>query len=176
MKLTQIATKSDTSVIGGDINFQRTAFISDSAKRQGLKNVNVLQFDSAVALPFAAGSFDAVVVDAPCSGTGTIRNNPEIRYTLEDSDFAELAIRQSAILSNAADCVKAGGRLIYSTCSLETEENELVIEDFLRRDQRFVRVDAAADSRFVTGRGFVRTFPDRDDVAGFFVAVLRKIN
>jgi 16S rRNA (cytosine967-C5)-methyltransferase len=175
-KLTQIATMTEAAVTGGDINFQRAAFIVESAKRQGLKNVSVLQFDSSAALPFASDSFDVVLVDAPCSGTGTIRNNPEIRYTLSESDFLGLSHRQLEILSNAANCVKPGGRLIYSTCSLETEENEMVIEEFLRNEGRFVRIDAAADPSYVTGRGFVRTFPDRDSIAGFFVAALRKIN
>jgi 16S rRNA (cytosine967-C5)-methyltransferase len=115
-----------------------------------------------------------VLIDAPCSGTGTIRHNPEIRWSLMAGDIAELAEKQTAILANAAKTVKKGGRIIYSTCSLEEEENEKVIEAFLAANKEFEVSEPDAPEHLITGRGFVRTFPQRDNTDGFFAAVLKK--
>ena len=79
-------------------------------------------------LPFERESFDRVLVDAPCSGTGTLRANPEIRWRLAPADFARFAAQQKRIVSRAVEVLKPGGRLVYSTCSVEREENEEVIE------------------------------------------------
>ncbi len=113
-----------------------------------------------------------VLIDAPCSGTGTIRHNPEIRYFLNEKDFEELSDKQLRILENASKLVKRGGKLIYSTCSLEPEENETVIEIFLKTNQNFEKIKPNVPARFLTENGFARTFPSIDNMDGFFISAL----
>ncbi|MDQ2747096.1 MAG: hypothetical protein M3T96_07550, partial [Acidobacteriota bacterium] len=109
-----------------------------------------------------------------CSGTGTIRHNPEIRYFLKTEDFAELAGKQLRILNNAAKVLKKNGRLIYSTCSLEHDENEAVAERFLEANKDYSKVQPKAAGRFITGENFARTFPPNDQTDGFFIAEFEK--
>jgi len=139
-----------------------------------VRNVNILEYDALNTLPFAESGFDVVLVDAPCSGTGTIRHNPEIRYFLTEKDFAQLSAKQLKILHNASKVVKSGGRLLYSTCSLEKEENEAVCERFLSQTTSFEKVLPNLPERFLTEKGFARTFPNRDKMDGFFIAVFQK--
>ena len=115
----------------------------------------LVRLDAAEPLPFPA-IFDRILVDAPCSGTGTIARNPEIRWRLKEADLARHAQRQARVLRNALACLKPGGRLVYSTCSLEREENEDVVR-------------AVAASRLVTERLRV---PGRHAGDGFYAAVL----
>lgn len=170
-KLTQIATYANQTVFGGDLYLQRVELMQKSAQKQGLKNVAILQYDAETSLPFAEATFDVILLDAPCSGTGTIRHNPEIRYHLSEKDFSELSAKQLKILRNASKVLKRGGRLIYSTCSLEKEENEDVIENFLAENTHFTKLRA---KYFSTQEGFSRTFPHRDKMDGFFIAELKK--
>lgn len=129
-KTTQVAEKyhdsSGTLVVAGDLHESRVRLLKATCERQRVSFVNIVRYDAETALPFADASFDRVLVDAPCSGTGTIRHNPEIRYFLEPGDFSELANKQRAILRNASKLLRPGGRLTYSTCSLELDENEAV--------------------------------------------------
>jgi len=109
--------------------------------------------DATAPLPFSA-RFDRVLVDAPCSGTGTLGRNPEIKWRLQPSDLPDLHARQAVILDNSLRCLAPGGRLVYSTCSLEREENEAVIAE-------------------VAGNWRIhRRIPGRDAGDGFFAAVL----
>jgi len=115
----------------------------------------LVRLDASLPLPFGA-VFDRILVDAPCSGTGTLARNPEIRWRLKPEDLARQADRQKSILRNALACLKPGGRLVYSTCSLEPEENEEV-------------VNAIAAGRVY--RHVVR-LPGRDPGDGFQAAVI----
>jgi 16S rRNA (cytosine967-C5)-methyltransferase len=139
-------------------------------------------------LPFAA-SFDRILADVPCSGTGTLARNPEIKWRLTPEDLADLQVRQLAILRAAMDQVAAGGRLIYSTCSLEREENEDVIESSLAEGSSFHIIDCRAllehlqqeeeliwtDPSSLTRGPYLRTLPGVHPCDGFFAAVLEKI-
>jgi 16S rRNA (cytosine967-C5)-methyltransferase len=109
-----------------------------------------------------AGNFDRVLVDAPCTGTGTWRRNPDARLRLAEADLAELLPKQSAILDQAATLVRIGGRLVYATCSLLPEENEAQVTAFLSRHSGFFQRDV-----------LVLT-PARDGTDGFFAAVLER--
>lgn len=170
-KTSLIALKNPrASVIAGDLYHSRVEFLRSNCERQGISSVQVAQYDAATSLPFAEESFDAILVDAPCSGTGTIGSNPEIRYFLRPEDIEELSGKQRSILRNASKLVKSGGRLYYSTCSLEREENEEVVAAFLAEANDFGVVSEAIDRRFQTPEGFGRTFPDRDGTDGFFFA------
>jgi 16S rRNA (cytosine967-C5)-methyltransferase len=150
----------------------RTARVN--CKRVGAKNYQFAAYDAEKSLPFADESFDVILLDAPCSGTGTIRHNPEIRYFLQQADFAELSNKQLSILKNASKALKASGRLIYSTCSLEKEENEAVCAQFLKENIEFEIVKPNLPENFITEQGFARTFPAHDKIDGFFIAAISK--
>lgn len=159
-------------IAAGDLHQPRVEFLRKNCLKQGVENVNFVQYDAEKALPFAADSFDVILLDVPCSGTGTIRHNPEIRYTLNNEDLDELPKKQLRILENASKLVKPGGRLIYSTCSLEAEENEAVCSAFLSANGEFGVSKPDVADRFITNEGFARTFPHRDSMDGFFFAVI----
>ncbi|HQM91520.1 MAG TPA: RsmB/NOP family class I SAM-dependent RNA methyltransferase, partial [Syntrophales bacterium] len=122
------------------------------------------------------GTFDRVLVDAPCSGLGTLRRNPEIRWHLTERKLAEMPALQGRILHNAAGCVKPGGTLLYSTCSVMPEENDGVVAAFLDRHPGFcpVRPPGGFPSGVLDDRGFFRTFPHRHGTDGFFAALLAR--
>jgi 16S rRNA (cytosine967-C5)-methyltransferase len=141
-----------------------------------LKNVQLIAYDAESApLPFAAGAFERVLVDAPCTGTGTLRHNPEIRWRITQADIVELAARQRRILAHAAQTVCVGGRLVYSTCSVEPEENEEVVSAFLETHAAFksIRPNSMPEHLFTT-EGAARTWPQRDGTDGFFVAAFER--
>jgi 16S rRNA (cytosine967-C5)-methyltransferase len=121
-------------------------------------------------LPFADGTFERVLVDAPCSGTGTLRHNPEIRWRISAEDLQDLSSRQRQLLFNAARVVKPGGRLVYSTCSIEPEENEEVVAAFLEMTDEFEPASLQVKGELRTTAGTARTWPHRDDTEGFFIA------
>jgi 16S rRNA (cytosine967-C5)-methyltransferase len=139
-------------------------------------------------LPFAT-SFDRILADVPCSGTGTLARNPEIKWRLTPEDLADLQMRQVAILGSAMAQVAARGRLIYSTCSLEKEENEEVIEMSLAENQSFRVIDCRIQLEqlhqeeeliwenlpSLTRGPYLRTFPGIQPCDGFFAAILEKI-
>jgi 16S rRNA (cytosine967-C5)-methyltransferase len=150
------------------------------------RNVEVI---NANVLDFSAGSsFDRVLADVPCSGTGTLAHNPEIKWRLKPSDLADLQGRQLAILRAAMGCVAAGGRLVYSTCSLEPEENEEVLEKALSGQAEFSVFDCRLELEHLQTEGeltwkdldslasgrFLRTIPGVHPCDGFFVAMLQK--
>ncbi|HLL14892.1 MAG TPA: 16S rRNA (cytosine(967)-C(5))-methyltransferase RsmB [Pyrinomonadaceae bacterium] len=174
-KTTQIAARAGALVVAGDLHGHRLRVVRESAARQGLENIQLVAYDAEEwPLPFAAGAFRRVLVDAPCTGTGTLRHNPEIRWRITPADIAELAARQRRILSNAARSVGGGGRLVYSTCSVEPEENEEVVAAFLDAHPAFRLTRPDAPERLLTNGGAARTWPQRDDTDGFFVAAFEK--
>jgi len=123
-------------------------------------------------LAAGAGTFDAVLADAPCSGLGTLRQHPEIRWRRSPADLEDLAGRQRAILAAAARLVKPGGRLVYSTCTIARLENDDVVESFLADHPEFSRTPRSELPPGVAALceedGTLRTFPHRDDIDGFF--------
>lgn len=180
-KTTAIALRSagianDILICAGDVSGPRTLFLKQNCRKQGCDTVEVLQFDALAGLPFGDGQFDTVLVDAPCSGTGTIRHNPEIRYHLTADDFDGLASKQLELLKNASKMVKVGGSLIYSTCSLEREENEAVCAKFIAGSVGFDALEPRVPARFLTADGFARTYPHRDGMDGFYIAAFRKVS
>ncbi|MDQ3041683.1 MAG: 16S rRNA (cytosine(967)-C(5))-methyltransferase RsmB [Acidobacteriota bacterium] len=170
----KVKGKRQKLIVAGDFHDHRIKILQANCRRQGADFIEIVRYDAEVNLPFADESFDVVLVDAPCSGTGTIRHNPEIRYFLREDDFAELADKQLRIVQNASKLVSRGGRLIYSTCSLEREENEAVGDKFLSENQEFDKVAPKVSGRFATTEDFARTLPQRDETDGFFIAVFEK--
>jgi 16S rRNA (cytosine967-C5)-methyltransferase len=159
----------DATIFAGDLYEHRAGTIRQFASQQQAGNIQPIVYDATQDLPFPNRSFDRVLVDAPCSGTGTLRHNPEIRWRLQSSDIAELSAKQKSILAHAAEMVRRGGVLIYSTCSLENEENEAVVADFRERHPDFEVCPLNAPQSLLTRAGDVRTWPHHGDTDGFFV-------
>ncbi len=177
-KTTHIAALSDggAHVFAGDVHEHRLRIVEETAARLGVRGLHTVVLDAGSGLPFAAESFDRVLVDAPCTGTGTLRHNPEIRWRITDADIRELSARQGLILSNCAGAVRRGGRLVYSTCSVEPEENEGVAARFLSERADFRQIPAApAPPELLGASGAARTWPHRQDTDGFFVAAFERI-
>jgi 16S rRNA (cytosine967-C5)-methyltransferase len=161
-------------IIACDVRDTRVALLTRTIASSGATNIRVVQADVARPLPFH-GTFECVLVDAPCSGLGTLRRDPDIRWHREESDLAVLAAAQTQMLRHAAACVGAGGRLIYSTCSSEPEENDAVADAFLAQLPSFAAVDAkniaGIPAAVVDDRGRLRTSPDHHGLECFFGAV-----
>ncbi|MEJ7709766.1 MAG: RsmB/NOP family class I SAM-dependent RNA methyltransferase [Pyrinomonadaceae bacterium] len=176
-KATQIAINMRGTgwVISGDLYLHRLRGLRESIVRQGLKTLSLLAFDASAAMPFADSSFDRVLVDAPCSGTGTLRHNPEIRWRISSADIAELSDKQKKVLRLASRLVKKGGRLVYSTCSVEPEENEEVIAAVLSEQGNSLRLTSEhLPQTLMTSSGMARIWPQRQGADGFFVAVFER--
>jgi 16S rRNA (cytosine967-C5)-methyltransferase len=167
-------------VVAIDVHARRLALLGREARRLGLGNLGIHAADARGDLsPVApAGSFDRVLVDAPCSGLGTLRRNPDLRWRARPGDSEALAGLQLAILRRAALALRPCGALVYSTCTLTSEENEAVVQAFLAESPEFriaPRESLPEAVRELAGDdGFVRTFPHRHDADGFFAARLER--
>jgi 16S rRNA (cytosine967-C5)-methyltransferase len=121
------------------------------------------------------GAFDRVLLDAPCSGLGTLRRNPEIRWRIAPADLEKSAQLQRRLLRSAALCVKPGGRLAYTACAVTPEENENVVADFLAGHPAFTHISPEGiPPELIDSDGFFRTFPHRHGTDGFFGAVFTR--
>ena len=163
-KTTMLAGRAEdrAMVVAADRSPTRIETVAATARLHQLEGISRVILDAAERLPFGPESFDRVLVDAPCSGTGTLRRNPEIRWRLSPDDLPVLAEQQKRILRNAIEMVKPGGRLVYSTCSVEREENEGVIAEVMTPDHRFRPLTT------------LRTWPHTQGCDGFFIAVFEK--
>ena len=169
-----VLTNDHALVIAGDLHSHRLRVVANSARLQGLRGLHCATVDGLQGLPFHEASFHRVLVDAPCSGTGTLRRNPEIRWRIRAQDITELSARQKRLLSNAAKMVSPRGRLVYSTCSVEPEENEGVVRAFLEAEDCFSRIQPPVEPALITEDGFVRTWPHRQGTDGFFIALFER--
>ena len=165
-------------IVASDVRPRRLALLDETVKRAGTRCVTVVRVATNDALPFAR-VFDAVLVDAPCSGLGTVRRDPDIRWRRRVDELATLARDQATLLMRAAEAVRGGGRLVYATCSSEPEENDGVIAAFLaaRSDFRFVDLRTMAlpvIAPFIDAHGFFRTTPPEHGLEAFFAALLIK--
>ena len=163
-------------VAAGDLSRARLRRLRENTDRMGLKGIHLFAGDAAAG-PHRPGVFDRVLVDAPCSGTGVLRRRPEARWRKSESDLARQARRQAAILEAAFEALRPGGRLVYSTCSLEEEENDTVVDGLLAR-----RSDARLEpaSRRFPGVAWasrtIQTLPGREPGDGAFAALIRKLD
>jgi 16S rRNA (cytosine967-C5)-methyltransferase len=143
--------------------------------------LHLIQFDATLELPFGC-RFDRILVDAPCSGTGTLARNPEIKWRLQPRDLGRFAEMQTRMVRNALKALAPGGRLVYSTCSLEPEENEQVVEGIMREAGRYRTLTAdelsAEFPRLKTlfdSRGYFHTRPDLHPMDGFCAAIFTAV-
>ncbi|MGZ8847445.1 MAG: 16S rRNA (cytosine(967)-C(5))-methyltransferase RsmB, partial [Pyrinomonadaceae bacterium] len=174
-KTTHIGTLAPGAmIVAGDLYEHRLRTLRELATTQGNGSIRLVTHDAEGDLPFADVSFDRVLVDAPCAGTGTLRRNPEIRWRIGPADIAELSSKQTRILRNAARMVRPGGTLLYSTCSLEKDENEVVAEAFIKEHVEFNQIRPDAAGHLLTESGAIRTWPHRQDVNGFFMIVFQR--
>jgi len=160
-----------SKIIACDSDPERIAKAMEDVKRHGFSKIIWKNCDVSTAdLPLA----DAVLVDAPCTGTGVIRRKPDIKWRRSPGNIAEMVEIQSKILANAGRAVKSGGRLIYSTCSLEPEENWNVVESYLKFNPRFSidKLDSLIPKEWITPNNTMETIPHRQGVDGIFAARL----
>jgi 16S rRNA (cytosine967-C5)-methyltransferase len=163
-----------------DISEKRLHNLGQRLKRSGLSNLHaqVILGENDQKLKRLNGKFDRVLVDAPCSGLGTLRRNPDLKWRFEASDITELNVKQTSILARAAKLTKAGGRLIYATCSLLQDENEAIAEAFLAANPDFVLVPAntiLAQQQIHLDTGhYLKLLPHLHGTDGFFAAVFER--
>jgi len=160
-------------IVASDVRAKRIRLLHDTVRLSGSRHTHVVQVPARGPLPFT-DTFDCVLVDAPCSGLGTIRRDPDIRWRRHDRDLVALADSQIDLLERAAGAVAQGGRLVYATCSSEPEENDDVVGRFLERHTEFTLSPVAqpALKRFIDQRGMFRTLPFAHGLEAFFAAVL----
>ena len=164
-------------LVACDVRSRRVELLRRTVAASGASRVRIVQADLVTPLPFG-DLFDCVLVDAPCSGLGTLRRDPDIRWRRRESDLAPLAAAQLVMLRHAAEAVAPGGRLVYATCSSEPEENEAVAARFLEEAPQFAAVDACTASDLpgsvVDERGHLRTLPHVHGLEAFFGAVFQR--
>ncbi|MGZ8487152.1 MAG: RsmB/NOP family class I SAM-dependent RNA methyltransferase, partial [Candidatus Binatia bacterium] len=168
------------NIVAIDTSARGVERIEQNAQRLGLTSIQAKCANASKALPAnLAGPYDRILVDAPCSGLGTLRSHPEIKWQRDDSDIARLCALQARILHSVAQHLKLGGVLVYSTCTLTVDENERVVENFLRDNSRFELADAARylpeSARHMVHGKYFQALPQRDDTDGFFAARMRKV-
>lgn len=170
-------------LVTADVRPRRVALLAETLRRTGVP-ASIVQMDLRVPVPFPA-VFDCVLVDAPCSGLGTVRRDPDIKWRRAETELSAFAAVQRTLLAHAAAAVRPGGRVVYATCSSEPEENDEVVDAFLAERPGLFR-DAGREwlSRLATGvrlaevcdeRGRLRTFPHQHGLEAFFAAVLVKL-
>lgn len=164
--------EAGATVTAVDINPSRARLIEQNSVRVGVP-VRVVHADATC---FAGEAAEGVLLDAPCSGLGVLARRVDLRWNRRPEDLAELAALQQGLLENAARLVKPGGRLVYSTCTIEPEENEIAVQGFLSTHPDFHLISAAdfVDGCFCDTEGFVRTLPHVHGIDGSFAARLER--
>ena len=156
------AAGADGLVVAADVRPRRVRVLRRTVERCRLANTRVVHLGADGPLPFRDRTFDAILIDAPCSGLGTVRRDPDIKWKRTPDDLPRFASAQRQLLERAAPLARDGGCVVYSTCSSEPEENEHVVEAFLRRQTEF-RLERTH-----------QTLPFRDGLEAFYGAVLRR--
>ncbi len=173
-KTTQIAErmKNDGRITAVDVSEKRLELVNDGIKRLGLTIIETVLLDGR---QFEGELFDAILTDVPCSGTGVMASRADLRWRRQENDLHDLIKLQAELLDHAAALLKPGGRLVYSTCSLELDENEQQIQAFIERHPDFY-LETGDDKLpdFKVGDGMWKSWPPRDKFGGMFLARLIK--
>ena len=170
------ADMQDSGVlVASDVRVRRVTLLRETVLASGARHVYVTYVPASGPLPFGA-AFDRILVDAPCSGLGTVRRDPDIRWRRSEGELPRLADEQLRLLHRAAEVLRPGGRLVYATCSSEPEENDAVVERFLRERTDLTLVDLHGESPvldpLLDARGMLRTLPFAHRLEAFFAAAL----
>jgi len=165
-------------LVACDVRPRRVALLRATVHTSGAKRVQVVQVAADGPLPFS-GLFDRILIDAPCSGLGTVRRDPDIRWRRAEADLQALADAQVRLLHRASELLRPGGRLVYATCSSEPEENEQVVDRFLHDHTGFAAISLRHESSvldpLLDDRGMLRTLPFAHGLEAFFaVALVRR--
>jgi 16S rRNA (cytosine967-C5)-methyltransferase len=165
-------------VIASDFDDSKLKILKRRARQAGITNIEVLTADKLTKQ--YAGKADALLLDAPCSGTGTLRRNPDIKWRITEVDVADNVVLQRKLLTDYSSLIKKGGRLIYATCSILPQENEEVAEWFsLKSGWKTLSVrgllEIPNEEIFVTRQGYFRTDPGSVSMDGFFASVMQRI-
>lgn len=162
-------------IVACDVRPRRVRLLRETVRSSGAPQVRLVHLSDTGDLPFAP-HFDRALVDAPCSGLGTIRRDPDIRWRRQEADLARFAEAQRRLLRRAARVIRPGGRLVYATCSSEPEENDAAVDAFLAEHPSFALFDLRQDdsplSGFLDDGGRLRTLPFRHGLEAFFAAAL----
>lgn len=178
--------KNQGQIIALDLSMAKTKILQKNCQRLGASIVQIICADSTRPLPFRPSLFfDRILIDAPCSGLGTLHRHPDIKWRRGPEDINRLSLLQLRLLENLSAYLQQGGVLIYSTCTMTREENDLVVEKFLQRHKDFVLEDLRdivppSLKMMIDGQGYLRTYPDfilpqgEYRLDGFFAARMRK--
>lgn len=171
-----IMMRNDGTILSCDIHANKLKLVSDGAQRLGIPTISIKEMDASQPSTALYGDFDVVIADVPCSGLGVIRKKPDIRFK-ELSAIEGLPQKQREILSALAACVKPGGVLLYSTCTILKRENEDVISDFLANHDEFSAESfELPDPIGEVKSGMITLFPHIHGTDGFFICKLRRRN
>jgi 16S rRNA (cytosine967-C5)-methyltransferase len=180
-KTTHIAQRMENrgEICALDLSKPKLALITESCRRLGIRIVKTIRGNAAKPLPISQGlKYDRILADVPCSGFGTLRRNPDLKWRRGEKDIKRLSELQLSILSNTSAYLRKGGVLVYSTCTVFREENEDVVEKFLEGHPEFEldQMDKFLLEKFQSfiQNGYFKTFPPRDEMDGFFVARMIK--
>jgi 16S rRNA (cytosine967-C5)-methyltransferase len=178
-KTTHLAAimKNNGIILATDYDLKKIVQLKKDATRLGLTIIEARHIDLTDGLPESLKeTFDQVLVDAPCSGLGTMRRNPEIKWRITAPDLVNFAQTQNTILQNASFAVRKGGHLIYCTCSPMPQENENVAGNFLDSNPLFsvCPPPASIPHQLVDPKGYFRTYPHLHNMDGFFAAIFKR--
>ncbi|HWR55783.1 MAG TPA: 16S rRNA (cytosine(967)-C(5))-methyltransferase RsmB [Negativicutes bacterium] len=175
-KTTHFAQKmhNEGRIFSLDIHAHKLRLITENCRRLGIDIVETEAMDARRMHEHMRGQADRVLVDAPCSGLGVLRRKPDARWRKTPEMLRDLPKLQQEILASAAQCVKPGGILVYSTCTIEAEENEAVIRCFLQANPAFSLEPTGKFLPVARQEEMVRLFPQRDGIDGFFIARMKR--
>ena len=161
-------------IVAADVRARRIGLLVRTVAASGASCIRIVRADASAALPFMR-QFDCVLLDAPCSGLGTIRRDPDLKWRRKEEDLTGMPAMQLGMLRHTSELVRPGGRLVYATCSSEPEENEEVVRTFVAESgfQPVAPVELPVTmASLIDGAGQLRTYPFRDGLEAFFAAVL----
>ncbi len=181
-KSTHIAERLNGTgeVISLDLHEHKVKLIRENASRLGLSNIQARALDSRKALEiFEKESFDRILLDAPCSGLGVMRRKPDMKYTKKEEDLLQLQNVQKTLLESVSSLLRKDGILVYSTCTIDKEENQSVVTDFLQKHTEFELDETIIhrvpeEIRPLVKNGEVQILPQHFNSDGFYIACLRK--
>jgi len=167
------------SILATDLTERKLLLVRESAERLGITIVKTAVADASSPDYLKGMQFDRILLDAPCSGLGVIRRNPEAKWRLQQSDFDRFAARQRRLLARVSTLLAAGGSMVYATCSTSPQEDEAVLMDFLSHNQQFVVEKGLPAPEWIsalqTTEGILRLWPHRHNTDGFFAARITRL-
>ncbi|GAA0346432.1 16S rRNA (cytosine(1407)-C(5))-methyltransferase RsmF [Bowmanella denitrificans] len=180
-KTTQISALMNNQgiLVANELSSSRLKVLSATIQRLGAANIAMSHFDGEVFGQWLPDTFDAILLDAPCGGEGTVRKDPQAMQNWSEQALQDISAIQKRLIDSAFQALKPGGTLVYSTCTLSPEENQQVVQWLLEQYGDAVSVESLADlfagaEQVVTAEGYLHVWPQRFDSEGFFVARLRK--